>query len=248
MSDETESHYLTLFEDSPVSLWEEDFSQVKAYVDKLRASGVNNFRAYFSEDLNEVLKCAELVEIVRVNRATLQLQGVEDEQLLLGNLRKILVEDAYGVFRDELIALAEGEYRFRQVVNLETITGDPRHILLHLSVPDESRDSWNRVLISMLDITEPTKARKAFERERRAFQLIAEAALEQTYTQATSHRLISGLVEILGFDLGTIRLYDDGNQLLRLHAVVGIPAGARSEVPIDDQEALSAHVARAKIP
>ncbi|MHA2207963.1 MAG: PAS domain S-box protein, partial [Candidatus Thorarchaeota archaeon] len=150
--------------------------------------------------------------------------------------------------RDELIALAEGEYRFRQVVNLETITGDPRHILLHLSVPDESRDSWNRVLISMLDITEPTKARKAFELERKAFQLIAEAALEQTYTQATSHRLISGLVEILGFDLGTIRLYDDGNQLLRLHAVVGIPAGARSEVPIDDQEALSAHVARAKIP
>jgi PAS domain S-box-containing protein len=81
-----------------------------------------------------------------------------------------------------------------------------------------------------------------------AFQLIAEAALEQTYTQATSHGIISGLVEILGFDLGTIRLYDEENQVLRLHAVVGIPAGARSEVPLDDQEYLAAHVARTKKP
>ncbi|MFX1271864.1 MAG: PAS domain S-box protein [Promethearchaeota archaeon] len=99
-----------------------------------------------------------------------------------------------------------------------------------------------------MDEPESTKARDAFERERMALQLIAETALEQTYTQATSHRIISGLVEILGFDLGTIRLYDDVNQILKLHAVVGIPAGTRSEVPLDDQEYLAAHVARTKKP
>jgi PAS domain S-box-containing protein len=246
--DETGSHYLTLFEDSPVSLWEEDFSQVKEYFDSQRASGVTDFRKLFQENLDEVLKCADLVEIVRVNRATLKLQGVEDEKLLLGSLRNILEEDAYDVFRNELIALSEGETRFRQVVDLETVTGDTRHILLNLSVPNESKDSLNRVLVSMMDITEPTKAKRAFEQERMAFQLIAEAALEQTYTQTTSHRIISGLVEILDFDLGTIRLYDEGNQVLGLHAVVGIPAGARSEVPLDDQEYLAAHVARTKKP
>jgi PAS domain S-box-containing protein len=246
--DETESHYLTLFEDSPVSLWEEDFSQVKEYFDSLRASGVTDFRKFFQDNLDEVLKCAELVEIVRVNRATLKLQGVEDEKILLGSLRNILEEDAYDIFREELIALSEGETRFRQIVDLETVTGDTRHILLNLSVPNESKESLNRILVSMMDITESTKARRAFERERRAFQLIAEAALEQTYTQATSHRIISGLVEILGFDLGTIRLYDEGNQVLKLDAVVGIPAGARSKVPLDDKEYLAAHVARTKKP
>jgi PAS domain S-box-containing protein len=248
MTDKTESHYLTLFEDSPVSLWEEDFSQVKAHFDSLRASGITEFRTFFEENMDEVLKCAELVEIVRVNRATLKLQGVEDEKLLLGSLRNILVEDAYTIFRDELIALAEGETKFSQIVDLVTVTGDTRHILLNLSVPNESIKSLDRVLVSMMDITETAKARRAFERERRAFQLIAEAALEQTYTQATSHRIISGLVEILGYDLGTIRLYDEANQVLRLHAVVGIPAGARSDVPLDDQEYIAAHVARTKKP
>jgi len=99
-----------------------------------------------------------------------------------------------------------------------------------------------------MDGPESTKATDAFERERMALQLIAETALEQTYTQATSHRIISGLVDILGFDLGTIRLYDESNQVLKLHAVVGIPAGARSEVPLDDKEYLAAYVARTKEP
>ncbi len=248
MTDEAESPYLTLFEDSPVSLWEEDFSQLKTYLDTLKASGVSDFRTYFCEDLDEVLKCAELVQVVRVNRATLQLQGVEDENLLLGSLRNILVEDAYDLFRNEIIALAKGENKFKQVVELETVTGDSRHILLQLSVPEESRESLNRVIVSMMDITESTRARKAFERERMAFQMIAETALEPTYTQATSNRIISGLVEILGYDLGTLRLYDEGSQVLRLHAVVGIPEGARSEVPLDDQDYLAAYVARTKSP
>jgi PAS domain S-box-containing protein len=246
--DETESQYLTLFENSPVSLWEEDFSKVKTYFDEMSASGVSDFKSYFQKNLDALLKCAELVEIVRVNRATLKLQGVEDESALLGSLRKILVEDAYDLFREELVALAEGETKFKQTVALETVSGDTRHILLSLSVPDESKASLNRVLVSMMDITESTKARKAFENERMAFQLLAEAALEQTYTQASSHRIISGLVEILGFDLGTIRLYDEVKQVLKLHAVVGIPAGARSEVPLDDEEYLAAYVARTKKP
>jgi hypothetical protein len=125
MTDEAESHYLTLFEDSPVSLWEEDFSQLKTYLDTLKASGVSDFRAYFCENLDEVLKCAELVQVVRVNRATLQLQGVEDENLLLGSLRNILVEDAYDLFRNEIIALAKGENKFKQVV--KPLSGNEWH-------------------------------------------------------------------------------------------------------------------------
>ncbi|MFW9965838.1 MAG: PAS domain S-box protein [Candidatus Thorarchaeota archaeon] len=248
MTDETESHYLTLFEDSPVSLWEEDFSQVKAHFDKLRASGVSDFRAYFGDNFDEVLNCAELVEIVRVNRATIQLQGVEDENLLLGSLGNILAKDAYDLFRDELVALAEGEIKFKQVVELATVTGETKHVLMQLSVPEESRESLKRVIVSMMDITDSTMERKAFERERKAFKLIAEAALEPTYSQATSNRIISGLVDLLEYDLGTLRLYDEGSQVLRLDAVVGIPEGARSEVPLDDQDYIAAHVARTKSP
>ena len=43
----SEERYRTLFEESPISLWEEDFSRVKAYLDNLKASGVEDFESYF---------------------------------------------------------------------------------------------------------------------------------------------------------------------------------------------------------
>ena len=40
---ESEEKYRVLFEDSPISLWEEDFSAVKSFIDSLRDKGFNNF-------------------------------------------------------------------------------------------------------------------------------------------------------------------------------------------------------------
>ena len=44
---ESQKRYRTFFEDSPISLWEEDYSEVKKLFDTLRESGVNDSRAYF---------------------------------------------------------------------------------------------------------------------------------------------------------------------------------------------------------
>ncbi|MDP1994179.1 MAG: transporter substrate-binding domain-containing protein, partial [Ignavibacteria bacterium] len=43
----SETRYYNLFEDSPISLWEEDFSNVKRFIDDLRDTGVSDFRNYF---------------------------------------------------------------------------------------------------------------------------------------------------------------------------------------------------------
>ena len=43
----SEKRYRTLFEDSPISLWEEDFSEVKSYFDRLQASGIEDLGQYF---------------------------------------------------------------------------------------------------------------------------------------------------------------------------------------------------------
>ncbi len=163
MNRDVESRYLTLFEDSPVSLWEEDFSGVKVFLNQLKESGVTDFRMHFQEHKDDLWKCAELVKITRVNKATLELQGVESEHELLGSLGNILVEDALSIFLGEIVALAEGENKYEDTVTLLTVTGDSRHILLVLSVPEEYQDTLDMVIVSMLDITETVKAKKALE-------------------------------------------------------------------------------------
>ena len=44
---ESEKRFRTLFEDSPISLWEEDFSEVKSYIDGLRQRDITDFESYF---------------------------------------------------------------------------------------------------------------------------------------------------------------------------------------------------------
>src|SRR5437899_12850548 len=41
---ESERRYRNIFETAGVSIWEEDFSQVKAAIDELKASGIRDFR------------------------------------------------------------------------------------------------------------------------------------------------------------------------------------------------------------
>ncbi len=248
MTRDTKSQYSKLFEDSPVSLWEEDFSRLKAFIEELRGSGVTDFRQYFKETPDDLLRCAQMVEIIRVNKATLILQGIEREEDLLGPLSRFLVEEAHALFLNEVVALAEGATKFEQSVVIPTIHGEDRHILLILSVPDEFRDTLSRVIVSMLDITETVEAKKTLADERRAFQIIAEAALEPVYTSETSRHILEEMIDLLGFDLGTLRLYNKEKRILTLHASIGISTEIQKEVSFDDPDYLAAQVARTKTP
>ena len=52
-----------LFEDAPISLWEEDFSDVKEYLDQLRDSGVDDLRCYLEDHPDVVATCVAQTKI-----------------------------------------------------------------------------------------------------------------------------------------------------------------------------------------
>ena len=68
-----EKRFRTLFENSPVSLWEGEISDIMDYFESLRAKGVKDFGKHFKEHPEDVSHCATMVKIVDVNKATLKL-------------------------------------------------------------------------------------------------------------------------------------------------------------------------------
>ena len=64
---ESEKRYRHIFESTGVSIWEEDFSRVKAAIEDLRSSGVRDFRAYFAAYPEFVHDAIAMVQIVDVN-------------------------------------------------------------------------------------------------------------------------------------------------------------------------------------
>lgn len=103
---EREASYRGLFEDAPFSVWEEDFSAVKGYLDELRATGVEDLERYLRDNPDVARHCASLVKIVNVNQASVELFGAADKASLSRGLETLFVEQSLASFVDELIAFS----------------------------------------------------------------------------------------------------------------------------------------------
>jgi diguanylate cyclase (GGDEF)-like protein/PAS domain S-box-containing protein len=151
---ESESQYRSLFDDSPVSLFEEDFSGVKEYIDNLREEGVSDIGAYLKEHPAVVAYCASLVKITNVNQACVELYGAESKEDLLVGLSGILAEESLDVFGEELVSLAEGETNFEAILLQRTFDDERIHAAFRLSIAPGHAQKWDKVLVSVLDITD----------------------------------------------------------------------------------------------
>ena len=96
---------------------------------------------------------------------------------------------------------------------------------------------------------EDIKLLETIERERKAYALIAEAAVATETIHDLCKTVIVGLVETLGYDIGTVRILDKSQNILRLEAVVGIKLdNIASEVDLNDPNLLISYVATTKEP
>ena len=167
--------YYRIFEGAGVSIWDEDFTAVRAALDDLRASGVRDFAVYFAEHPDEVERYIGLVRIVDVNQATLQMFGARDKTQLLESLNTVFTEQTREVFVSELIALAEGRTRFEADTELRTLAGDRLNVLVSITFPplNEPADS---VLVTLTDVTLQKRAEEAYRDSAALFHEMADTA------------------------------------------------------------------------
>ncbi|MCK5057620.1 MAG: PAS domain S-box protein, partial [Candidatus Aminicenantes bacterium] len=164
MLEKSESHYRALFNESPVPLWEEDFSEAKKFIDSLKKRRVKDFRKYFDDRPEKVAECVQTIKILEINKPVLKLHEAESKEELLEGLPSIFSEESYEAFKEELIAIAEdrSECEFDAVV--KTLKGNEKYIHLKWAVVPSYEESMERVYISTTDITESKKAEEALRK------------------------------------------------------------------------------------
>jgi signal transduction histidine kinase/DNA-binding NarL/FixJ family response regulator len=151
---QSHARYRDLFEEAPISLWEEDFSQVKHYLDRLSADGISDFAAYFNRNPHDLAHCISLIKVIDVNKVTLQLYEAPSKDALIGRFTQALTANSLPLVKDQLLALAQGNTHFVGEAPGKTLAGRDIIIKLRWSVAPGFEKSYAKVLVSVTDVTE----------------------------------------------------------------------------------------------
>ncbi len=157
-----------------------------------------------------VNQCIGLVKILDVNQATLDMLNAESKSDLIQSLSQIFVAESLDNFRNELIALVSGETSFECEIFQKKFTGELVYGWLRLSLPPGNEDTWERVFISITDITE----RKQAEERLRflSFHDVLTGLYNRAYFEEEMDRLNSSRqfpVSIIASDLDNLKQIND---------------------------------------
>jgi diguanylate cyclase (GGDEF)-like protein len=155
---DSRAHYQALFQDSPVSLWVEDFSEVKTILQRLRVKGVKNIRHYLNENPNIVDACRDAIKVSDVNRRTLELFSAKSRQDLINNLNLVFRDEMRIHFLNQLVDLWEGRLAYEATGINYTLSGNRIDIYIHFTIMPGHEETWDRVLLSIEDMTARKKA------------------------------------------------------------------------------------------
>lgn len=179
---ESQIRYKTLFENQPTIIWEEDFSLVKKGFDQIKSKGITDFRQYFEDNPEEVKNFASMVKIVEVNETSLKILEATTKEEVIKNLPFYFdTQEAWEVFKEELVMLAMGKLEFVNEIPVRTIKGNRKQFYLKLVVHPDFIDDLKRVLVTFQDITELTDAYLEIKKSEEKFRSYVTNATEGIY-------------------------------------------------------------------
>lgn len=193
----SESRYRALFEESAISLWEEDWSQVKAFLDELPQEAVEDLFAYLKQHRDVLRRCIELIRIKAVNRATLSLYEADTSETLLKNLVDILPSRTSNYMLGRVVSLYLNR-RYDAEHTTYTLSGRQVHILISSTIPAGYEESFERVFTSVYDITERVAMDQEKKRVDQQLQQARQMQAVATLAGGIAHQFNNALAVIFG--------------------------------------------------
>lgn len=203
----SEKCFHNIFEEVGLSIWEEDFTEVKELVEAMITEGVRDVRRYLVDHPEVVDRAIGLVKILDVNPATIKIFGATSRLELLQSLHNIFVPETSAIFLEVLVAIAEHKKYFESEALLKTLQGDRLNVLVVISFPSADQ-AFDRVVVTLADITKQKQVEEALRKSEGRSRALMEAITSIIWTTDAKGRFEtfqSGWAQYTGQSLEEMR-------------------------------------------
>lgn len=149
-----ENYYHSLFEESPVPIWEEDFSEIKNYIEKIKNSGVSDIEEFFKSNPEEIKNCFNKIVVLNVNQAAVELNEANSKEQLLDSYRNFFDQNSNEYLIRQFVAIANNESKCSFEARLVTFNKNIRNVLFNWHVVKGFEEDYGRVFLTTKDLTE----------------------------------------------------------------------------------------------
>ncbi|WP_084625978.1 PAS domain S-box protein [Flavobacterium soli] len=158
----SEEEYRSLFDDSPIALWEEDLSDVKNYLESLGLMGKDRstVETFLKNNPDIVDECIALIKIINVNNECLILHNASSKEELVANFPAIIKAGTFQAIRAILIGVTQKQQKGKIEGKINFPNGKSKNIAMTWNIIKEYKDNLERVIISTEDITERKASQK----------------------------------------------------------------------------------------
>ena len=170
------NNFEAIFNNAPICIWEEDWSEVKTILDEIRPTVSNNaICEYLSTHPDFVEKLIAAVKIIKVNQRTIELYEAESQEHLIKSLRETFVPESLYTFKNEIRNLYIGNMEFEEEAITQSLNGNLRYIIIYVKFPSEASE-YKNVILTMVDITsQKTKHKQAIQKNSEKYKQLIEA-------------------------------------------------------------------------
>ena len=172
----SQEYFASLFENSPVAMFEVDFSELKKFIDN-----TNYLNQLDTIDSNEVAKeisaGIRLIRIINTNQAGIDLFGFKSKEDARVNYINTYNDFSFDAFKTVFYAMADQNLSCSYESIRQTLTGGVLYVQVKWMAMPGYEQSYERILLAISDIT----ALKSYQKElNRHKDHLEEIVLERT--------------------------------------------------------------------
>lgn len=172
---QSEERYRLLFEETPISHWIIDLSEVKEFLDKMKHIGIDDFETFIHslhfEENNDFLK----VKMIDVNHYTLELFEADSKQQFFDYFCELFLSDAFTSLKKLFVKLFEGSTRFEGENVMRTVKGNLIYGYWKFAIAPGYENTWKKVMVSGIDMSAKKKIEFALQESEKTLRAIIYA-------------------------------------------------------------------------